>query len=61
MSDDAVHWRRIWLAGAAQPVWSFELNQPERARYLKLGFIGYRNPRKAAGESPNTVVKTREK
>ena len=37
LSDDAVQWRCVWKAGTAKPVWSFELDQPQRARYVKIG------------------------
>jgi len=37
LSDDAVHWRCVWNAGTAKPVWSFELDQPQQARYVKVG------------------------
>jgi alpha-D-xyloside xylohydrolase len=37
LSDDARDWRCVWQAGSAEPVWSFELNQPQRARYMKIG------------------------
>ena len=37
LSDDAIHWRCVWKAYAARPVWSFALEKPERARYVKIG------------------------
>ncbi len=37
LSDDNVNWRCVWKAGSAEPIWSFALNQPERARYVKIG------------------------
>jgi hypothetical protein len=37
LSDDAMHWRCVWKAGVAKPAWSFALDQPQRARYVKLG------------------------
>ncbi len=37
LSDDNRDWRCVWKADSAQPVWSFELNQPQRARYVKIG------------------------
>ena len=37
LSDDAIHWRSVWKAYAARPVWSFALDKPEQARYVKIG------------------------